>query len=367
MMIDFMEGMKTALKHQQIDDSVQLVSESIGFGGNEKEVYEKVEKILVLDAADILVAYIDRGVIPILEPLLYTSGKLMIVVNTGANYPQNWVSQPNILHLTLQHGFLCWLTGMRAAKNGVSHASMATSFYDCGYLHTAAISNGFMSKGGQIRYNYVNNNLYDDSFEIKPLTNFLSSDKEIVKLLCVFDEKPATLFYKRLNKYEGASRLQLFVSPMMLQKKVWEEAGTRFHFSIEGYLPYHDTAANKINVEFNNIFKSQTKREPSIFALQGWEAATILGEIFHHCKEKYTNGTFIKDHLSITSINSPRGELRLDMATNYFRSPVNRAILNNNSGDLLITAAENNDEWETFVANPVEGPVSGWTNTYLCY
>ena len=116
MMVDFMEGMKTALNYWQLTKSVQLITESIGFGGNEKEVYEKAEKILTLEDADILVAYIDLKVIPLIEPLLYSTGKLMIVVNPGANYPQNWVPQPNIIYLTLQHGFLCWLTGMLAAK-----------------------------------------------------------------------------------------------------------------------------------------------------------------------------------------------------------------------------------------------------------
>ncbi len=49
MMADFMDGIKTALKHAELHDHIQLFSESIGFGGNEKEVYEKAEKLLLLD------------------------------------------------------------------------------------------------------------------------------------------------------------------------------------------------------------------------------------------------------------------------------------------------------------------------------
>ena len=245
---------------------------------------------------------------------------------------------------------------------------MATSFYDCGYLHTAAITNGFINSGGRIAYNYVNNNLYDDTFEIAPLIDFLSTDNDTENLLCVFDEQPAALFYDRLNKYEEASRLHLFVSPMMLEQKAWEGAGQGFKFSVEGYLPYYAAAETKMNTEFKNFLTSQTKREASIFALQGWEVATILQEIFNNCKENHTDGAVIRDHLAATGINSPRGELRLDKDTNYFRSPVYKAILKNNSSGILITVAGNTDEeWETFVANPVEGPVSGWTNTYLCY
>ena len=46
MMADFVDGIKSALKHYQFNNEVQLITESIGFGGNEKEVFEKAEKIL---------------------------------------------------------------------------------------------------------------------------------------------------------------------------------------------------------------------------------------------------------------------------------------------------------------------------------
>jgi branched-chain amino acid transport system substrate-binding protein len=365
-MSDFVDGIKSALKHYQLDNDVALIAESIGYGGNEKELYEKAEKLLSLESADILVAYIDLRVISILEPLLHASGKLMIVVNPGANYPENRIPRSNIIYLTQQHSFLCWLSGLLAAKNNSSGAAMTTTFYDAGYLHIAAITKGYMNSGGNIRYNYVNNNLYNETFEIAPLTDFLSSEKETENLLCVFDSKPAFLFYDRLNKYEGSSKLHLFVSPMMLEQKAWE--GDGFNFLIEGYLPYYAASENKTNIEFRNIFTTQTKREPSQFALQGWEAALIIQEAFNSCKDKYADGASIKDHLKTTVIASPRGNLKMDKQTHYFTAPVYKGVIKNNTEAILITPVNDvEEEWEKFVANPVIGPSSGWTNTYLCY
>ncbi len=365
---DFVEGIKFALNHYQLNNNVQLIMESIGFGGNEKEVYEKAEKILILEAADILVAYIDLRVISLLEPLLHSTGKLMVVVNPGANYPENWVPQPNIIFLTLRHSFLCWLTGLLAAKNKNGSAALATSFYDAGYLHTAAITKSFINNGGNILFNYVNNNLYNETFEITALTDFLSSQKETGNLLCVFDVKPASLFYDRLNKYEKSSRLHLFASPMMLEQKAWEEAVSGFNFSIEGYLPYYAASENKTNAEFRNIFATQTKREASLFALLGWETALIIQEIINNCKDKYADGASIKDYLASIVIASPRGNLKMDKETHYFIAPVYKGTIENNATDILITPEySSEEEWERFVANPVIGPSSGWTNTYLCY
>ena len=103
-MADFMDGIKAVFNQTELQSDIRISSESIGFGGNEKEVYEKAEKILVLEAVDILVAYIDLRVLELIKPLLYASGKLVLVVNPGANFPQNWVPQPNIIFITLQQG-----------------------------------------------------------------------------------------------------------------------------------------------------------------------------------------------------------------------------------------------------------------------
>ena len=65
-------------------------------------------------------------------------------------------------------------------------------------------------QGGNITYNYVNNQRYDDAFEIKPLTDYLSADKGTNSLLCVFDSLPASLFYSPLNTFDGAGRLTSF-------------------------------------------------------------------------------------------------------------------------------------------------------------
>jgi branched-chain amino acid transport system substrate-binding protein len=368
MMVDFVDGIKLAVKQYQLNNEVELITESIGFGGNEKEVYEKVEKVLTLEGADIIVAYIDQRVVSLIEPLLHASGKLMIVVNPGANYPENWIPQPNIIYLTLQHSFLCWLTGVKAAKNNATGAAVATSFFDCGYLHVAAITNGFINNGGNILHNHVNKSLYNDTFEIKALTDYLDAEKETDNLLCVFDTSPAALFYERLNNYEESKRLHLYVSPMMLEEPAWKANGDGFNFLIEGHLPYHAAATDAANAEFRNVFTANTKREPSLFALQGWEIATVIKEIVNNCKENYTEGSSVAAHLATTVINSPRGELKLDKETHFFIAPAYKGIINNNTEELLVTPAESvQDEWKKFVANPVTGPSSGWTNTYLCY
>jgi branched-chain amino acid transport system substrate-binding protein len=368
MMPDFMDGIKASLKQQQLNDSIQLISESIGFGGNEKEVYEKAEKLLVLEGVDILIAFVDLRVLEILKPLAYASGKLVMVVNPGANYPQNWVPQPNILNLGLQHSFLCWLSGKLAAGENINSAVTATTFYDCGYLHTASVVKKFVHQGGRILYNYVNNQRYDDSFEIKPLTDYLSAGNGTNNLLCVFDSLPASLFYSQLNSFDEAGRLHLFVSPMMLEEKALEKIADGFKFSIDGYMPWHSSLENNANHIFLDSYGQQTKRDATVFSLLGWETGLILQQVFLHSDGNYTDGAEIAGRFAKAKINSPRGEMKLDPETNYFITPVFKCSINQNAGKATVDYIETPEkEWAEFIAQPLEGVSSGWTNTYLCY
>lgn len=368
MMADFMDGIKAALIHTELYDHIRIFSESIGFGGNENEVYEKTEKILVLEAVDILVAYIDLRVLEILKPLLNASGKLILIVHPGANYPRNWVPQPNILNLTLQHGFLCWLSGKLASETKKMKAVMATSFYDSGYLHTAAFVNRFVQSGRNIRFNYVNNQSYDDSFDIKQLTDYLNSDNDTNSLLCVFDSLPASIFYSRLNMFCNAHDLHLFVSPMMLESKAVEHISECFKFSIDGYLPWHSSIENMYNQIFMKSYQKQSQRSATVFSLLGWETVLIIQQIFQISNNNNIDGAAVAEQLKKIKINSPRGEMQLDDETNYFVTPVIKCSVKPQTVKIVMQIIEHpQTEWEAFVMEPIEGASSGWTNTYLCY
>lgn len=368
MMMDYMDGLKAALKVQQLPEHILLISESIGFGGNDKEVYEKAEKLLVLEGVDVLVAYVDLRVLELLKPLLLASGKMVLAVNPGANYPQNWQPEANIVHLTLQHAFLCALTGKLASQVNKTKAAMCTTFYDCGYLHTASMVDQFAAAGGSISYNYVNNQRNDETFDITPLTGYLSSDPETDSLLCIFDSLPSSLFYAHLNNYNGAERLQLFVSPMMLEQKALENISGGFNFSVDGYMPWHAAVQNKANVFFLESYSQLTKRTGTCFSLLGWETGLIIQELFLRGAGEYGDGKQLAEALAAIKISSPRGELKLDPATNYFTAPVCKCSVKQQAQNCLVAWMEVPEkEWRDFVQAPVHGVSSGWTNTYLCY
>jgi branched-chain amino acid transport system substrate-binding protein len=366
--LDFFGGLKIFVKQGGLNNDINFFTENIGFGGSEKEVYAKAEKLLLMDEVDILIGFIDEKVIDMLKPLMFASGKLLLVVNPGANHPHSWIPQSNIIHLGLQHAFLCALTGLKTGGKRNKKSLMASTFYDCGYMHLAAMVRQFLRAGGNISFNYVNNDLYDDNFNIRPLTDFLAANKETTNLLCIFDSLPASLFYHRLNAYEDAGNLQLCVSPMMLEPRALENLQDGFKFSIDGYLPWHSSFESAANHDFISACRQQTKKETNIFSLLGWETGMILQQIYLTCKDDCRDGNVVTEALKKNSITGPRGEMKLDPVTQYFIAPAIKCSIEKNSAKMEMEYNINlENEWEGFVEEPIEGVASGWTNTYLSY
>lgn len=359
--ISLMESMRLCLKESGNSEKISFISANIDFGGSEKEVYSKAENLLVTEGVDLLIGYIDMKVMDILEPLLYATGKLLIVLNAGANMPEKKVPQSGVIYLTQQHSFLSALTGQSA---GNAEASYATTFYDCGYAQGAAMTDSFSASEGTVIFNYVNNLGYNDSFHINELLAFLEQQKGApARILCNFDEKPASLLYKKLDEYAHADKLTLYVSPRMLTANALGAGG--YKFSIAGYtswLPQIDTQENK-------AFKSTLKKEPDTFHLSGWQAGTVLNDILAMPGDVQGSGEQIVKHLESITLQSPSSAIHLDPGTNFFTADVvYKCTLPAGESDLMITAeAASPERWTDFVQSQNEGPVSGWTNTYLCY
>lgn len=363
---DFLTGIKTSLAYHQCADQIQLVTIPVDFGSNEKEVYQKTEQLLIQQETDIIIAFLDLRAIDIVQPLFTATGKLFLVVNPGANYPDNWVPAPGTVFLTLLDSFLSHLTGILAAADGNTRSVLAASFYDGGYAHTATMVNGFTAYGGRIEFNYISPHKLPD-FTLAPLEDFLKAQKEIRSLLCLFSGTESNMFYEELNKIPGADQLQLYVSPMMLEEQNVASLETQLNFSVQGYIPWHSHLQKDDNVAFRKTVSEKSGREANLFSLLGWEAGLILRlAVTNNISDG--NGEKIAGLLHKTPLNSPRGLLQTDVSTNYMIAPVYRAGLNNDHSLLIREILDKPEEaWAAYVKAEKGTPHSGWLNTYLCY
>src|SRR5690242_5221246 len=137
---EFLSGLNASLTVSNSKENFQLITENIGFYTVEKDIYLQTEKLLLQENADAIIAYIDLKTASVLQPLVTATNKLLIIVNPGANFPENWIPPAGTIYLTLLDSFLSRLTGQLAANNS-TESVLAASFYDGGYLHCLAMVN----------------------------------------------------------------------------------------------------------------------------------------------------------------------------------------------------------------------------------
>lgn len=364
--IDFLSGIKASLAFHGLNEKVRLIPDPVGFGNSEKEVYQKVEHLLFVEGADIIIAFLDLKVIGVVQPLFTATGKLFIVVNPGANYPENWVSHPTTLFLTLLDSFLCRLTGIMAASEGDTKSMMAASFYDGGYQHCNSFVKGYAGNGGSIQFNFISPQKIKE-FNITSLEDFIHNNTDIKSLLCIFSGEEANLFYKSLNKAPGDGSLQLYVSPMMLEEDNCSAIKEGIKNQVKGFIPWHSSLDNENNLNFKKNIVEHSGRKANVFSLLGWEAGLIMDSVVQN-NIGGSEGEKIVGLLHKTAVKSPRGFLQTDELSNYMIGPVIKAGLDATGQVVVHDTIDNiSTEWKNFMKAEESVVASGWLNTYLCH
>src|SRR3989338_2192712 len=85
--------------------------EIIGFGADKNSVYRAAERILLDENIAVVFAYLTQRSAQLLRPLFMAANRLLIVLDAGANLPQEWPTTPNILYHSLHNSLGAWLSG----------------------------------------------------------------------------------------------------------------------------------------------------------------------------------------------------------------------------------------------------------------
>jgi branched-chain amino acid transport system substrate-binding protein len=363
---DFIDGFKSYLAANALTEQVTIVSENIGFGLNEAEVYAKNEQLLLQEKVDVVIAFIDGRVTEMLEPLFTATGKLLIIVNMGAHYPYDATPSASILHHTFDIAFNSHLTGKLAAQQQHTQAVMATSYYDGGYLQCYAMNTGYLLNNGTITYNYISH-FKKDLFELASLEQHLTSSPETKALLCLFSGDVSPQFYTGIATMQQSKDLYLYVSPMMLDACLKEKLPADFSIAhTQGYTSWDSTLANEENKNFMQQFGTFTKRAANLFGLLGWETGILLQAALPIVAAG-ENSSVVVTKLKQQTFRSPRGWLKIEASSNQTYSPSYLVQCKDNYALTVVHTLEDTlQDRQQFISEKPEGAASGWRNTYLC-
>lgn len=360
---DVTEAFRSALQHHKAED-IHLVTANVGIGGVGSEVSEKVEKMLVEERPDILVAFVDHFAADKLEPMCKAANCILVVMETGGTIPVSWKAVPGKYHVTLDAAFGSRLTGSMA---GEASAAFATSFYDGGYLSCNAFSTGLAEQGGSICFNYVAPFRFED-FDIRPLQQAIET-LEPQALLAQLSIDMGALFLDAYKAAGLAGKTRFLASPFLLEEQFLDTLDFPFE-GITGCIPWSRSLDTPENKTFQQAME-ETGRPANCFSALAWDTCRFVLQVAGAIREHKGNRNQVITAIRGLAFDSTRGLMQLDNETNYVTAPLYMAevVPSENGTAMLRTGAEVPERaqaWAAFTASPMSGVFSRWTNTYLC-
>ncbi|MEK7226601.1 MAG: hypothetical protein AAB221_13090, partial [Bacteroidota bacterium] len=121
--MDFLQGIRSCIKFHQYPP-VDIQVQAINFGLKNDEIYAAAEKFLLVNNADVVVAYAGDYHAEKLSPLFAAAGKLLMIANGGANYPVYNERITHTLFHSLNDCLYCFMTGKYAARQEGGHGAI---------------------------------------------------------------------------------------------------------------------------------------------------------------------------------------------------------------------------------------------------
>jgi branched-chain amino acid transport system substrate-binding protein len=367
--LDILNGIKCCLKQNNISNNFTFITDNIGFGVDEAEVYTKAEKLLLQEDVDVAVVVADLHIAELLGPLFTASKKILLMVNMGTGIPESWKPAPTTIIHSLNLSMHVRLTGKLAAQENENKKGVyVLSYYDAGYRQTYSMLNSHQQNGGEPVLTHVTH-IKKEEFTLVPVEQFLSDNADVKTLLCLFTGDMADQFCDAIKTLQEKFQLSIYASPMLLEayREKFSEQQLEA-FAIKGYtcwLPELETEANTV---FKTAFKKTANKEATLFGVLGWDTGLLLKDILEQKNHGDENAPQIISALCNKVYESPRGWMKLDAATFFTYGSswlINCTSIEKTKQIQEYKATE--EEWENFTSeNFPPDSHSGWRNTYLC-
>lgn len=363
---DMFEGLRQGLKHLGGDD-IKIVSQNVGYGTEKQEVYRAAEQLLLQESVSIVFAYISHRTAQILRPLFMAANRLLIVLDAGANLPQEWPTSPNVFYHSLNNSLGAWMLAKLAVKDGFSNAGSVSGFYDGGYLHTYALAQSWINQGRSIVFNHATG-YKPEEFTMLPLQKYLNEYSESC-LFALFSSDFAQWFFRDTKHLFSNTNLHVYVPPFALEESMLSIVDCP-DFVIKGIATWSIHLKTKENQTFVDSIQ-KAGREANFFSLLGWEASFLAIQLLSLISQEDSNMVNVGKKLKTFEFVGPRGRVFFHQDTNTtLASLYEISIVKNDAGkcNLQIDKELNSlvAEYEQMIAQPLNGTVSGWHNSYTC-
>ncbi|NNE26625.1 MAG: ABC transporter substrate-binding protein [Saprospiraceae bacterium] len=297
--MDFLNGLKLALKKSQITNMPNFVIESIGNAADQL-VIKAAEKMILQEEVDLTIAFCGEHQLKDLNALFSAYKKPLLHIDLGGHVQKKEIVSPYVLHHTLNLWQSAYAAGVYAANKFGIKAAIAASFYDGGYHLTHGFVSGFTDSGGEIECFYVGPMDYKN----EPFDNMINkvSEADADVLFTLFSFKEGNKIFEILSQSELNGKLPIMAIPLMTDERM----NTRNYKLLDVYSAASwafDDETDRMR-SFNTEYTDHYKDEPNIIGLLGYETGLIMDTALQH------NASIplqIGEYMRTQHINSPRG------------------------------------------------------------
>lgn len=358
MAFDIMDGFKSSLKKSGINEEHEIVSANIGVGGKNEEIYICCEQLL-LNNTDIVVAYINPYAAEFINPLFENSGKTLIVIDSGYQFPHFQEKLSNTHFISLEGNLCSRVIVNKAVEEGKKNFAFSCSFYDAGYRPPYTFSTSAEDKGALICYNHVTP-LKKSDINLAPLAQYLEQNTDVA-LLASFCGDMAEDFFREAAKFESIASCKTYGSGFTAEE-LWLNKIPHPGYNWSCAVPWSLHLSNKENQEFVNTMESIRSNKANLFSLLGWEAALFIA---------VSNGKSLDE----ITIHSPRGNVYMNAQTGFSEAPVYYAEVakNEETGNCIlqdIREADNLSQERIRLQHHIivvqNESSNSWFNAYAC-
>jgi len=358
MSFDMMDGLKEGLKKTGMDGRCGVVSASIGLAAKNEEIYARCEQVL-LDGADVVLAYMNPLSAEYVHTLFQSSGKRLIVLDSGYHFPAFQGKLSHAWFLSLQGNLCCRAVMQKAAADGYRNFALSCSFYDAGYRPSYSYTTAAEDKGGVVGLSHITP-LRRAEFSLERLAEYLAENKGSA-MLASFCGDMAEDFFRESNRLELSTTYDTYGAAFTAEEE-WLAKIPYPGKDWDAAVPWAREIATPENKEFVHALESIRSNKSNVFSLLGWEAALFIAAAE-------------SGNLADIVLDSPRGKVYMNPDTQFSEAPVYlaRVVKNEETGNCRLTDvrdAGDLQEERRLLQRDVDyiqtTTANSWLNAYAC-
>jgi branched-chain amino acid transport system substrate-binding protein len=271
---------------------------------------DNVNKLIKRDQVDVIVGTVHSGVALAMARAAKDSNTLLIVPNAGADAITGAQCAPNIFRSSFSNWQPGYATGVIAAGKGYKRAMTITWNYAAGNETVKGFTEAFEKGGGKVMREL---SLPFPNVEFQALLTEIAAQKPDV-VFAFFAGGGAVKFVKDYDA-AGLRRTIPLVGSGFLTDGTLQAQGESAQGLITA-LHYGDNIETPRNIAFRNRFAVTYKINPDVYALQGYDAAQMLGIGLTAVKGDFSQRAALLAAMKSAQIDSPRGRFTLSAQHN---------------------------------------------------